>query len=161
MSDVQVNTESAGVVEREQGLLRRLEERASELVPRREQETTQPRRRARMKEVVLVAADGQVVCERCYVADRPLQRVQGLIGWRLAAAEGMLLRPAWSIHTAFVRFPIDAVFLDEKLTVISIARLKPWRVAWERRARSVLELPGGRSELLGVQPGDTLGWGLV
>jgi uncharacterized membrane protein (UPF0127 family) len=92
-----------------------------------------------------------------------LPRIQGLIGWRrLAPSEGMLLRPSWSIHTAFVRFSIDAVFLDESLTVLAIApRLHPWRVAWKRRAHAVLELPAGQCQRLGVGPGDTLAWGWV
>src|SRR5205823_9944638 len=93
-----------------------------------------------LPEVVLVGPKGQVVCERCYLADRVLPRVRGLIGWRrLDASEGMLLRPTWSIHTAFVRFPIDAVFLDKELTVLAVeSSMKPWRVAWKRRAHAVL-----------------------
>ena len=116
-----------------------------------------------MKEAVLVGPQGQVVCERCYVADRALSRLRGLIGWsRLAATEGMLLRPSWSIHTSFVRFSIDVVFLNEELTVVSIEhKVKPWRIAWERRADSVLELPAGRCERLGLRAGDTFGWSWV
>src|SRR5215207_10055939 len=45
-------------------------------------------------------AAGRVVCPSCAVADRPLSRLRGLLGRRrLAAGEGLLLKPAPSIHT--------------------------------------------------------------
>ena len=51
--------------------------------------------------------------------------------------EGMLIRPTFSIHTMFVRFPIDVVFLDRDMTVVSISHdLKPWRFAAARKAKS-------------------------
>jgi uncharacterized membrane protein (UPF0127 family) len=116
-----------------------------------------------LKTIALIGPRGQVLCERCHLADRALPRIRGLIARpQLAAGEGMLLRPTWSIHTAFVRFPIDAVFLDEQMTVLAVrSKLKPWRAAWARRAHAVLELPAGRCENLAVGPGDKLGWGSV
>src|SRR5437879_4737488 len=85
--------------------------------------------------------------------------MRGLIGLRgLPAGEGMLLRPAPSIHTAFMRFPIDALFLDRDLRVLSIVeRLRPWRVASKHRARAVLELAAGECARRGVEVGDRLG----
>jgi uncharacterized protein len=73
--------------------------------------------------------------------------MRGLLGRRaLPSGEGLLLRPAPSIHTAFMRFPIDAVFLDVDLQVVKLVqRLKPWRVASARNAKAVLELPAGES----------------
>ena len=68
--------------------------------------------------------------------------------------EGILLRPASSIHTAFMRFPIDAVFLDENCAYCRWRQLKPWRTAGFRGARAVLELSSGESERRGVRPGD-------
>src|SRR5712692_10226671 len=78
--------------------------------------------------------DRAVVCARCVVAETPLQRMKGLLGRSgLAEDEGLLLRPASSIHTWFMRFPIDAVFLDRELTVVGIAEaLRPWRFAARR-----------------------------
>src|SRR6476661_2516738 len=92
------------------------------------------------------------------LADSPLPRMRGLIGRRgLPAGEGMLLRPAPSIHTAFMRFPIDALFLDRELRVLDIREsLPPWRVASEHRARAVLELPAGECARRRVQVGDRL-----
>jgi uncharacterized protein len=86
-----------------------------------------------------------VVCERAAIADRAVSRMRGLLGRRsLPTGEGLLLRPAPSIHTAFMRFPIDVVFLDADLQVLRlVARLKPWRTASVRGAKAVLELSAG------------------
>jgi uncharacterized membrane protein (UPF0127 family) len=88
-----------------------------------------------------------VVCEQVVIADRALPRMRGLLGrWALPSGEGLLLRPAPSIHTAFLRFPIDVVFLDSDLRVIRLVqRLMPWRAASALRAKAVLELSAGES----------------
>jgi uncharacterized membrane protein (UPF0127 family) len=92
------------------------------------------------------------------IADRPVRRMRGLIGRRgLGSDQGMLIRPAPSIHTAFMRFPIDALFLDRDLRVLDIVeRMRPWRVAGRRKARAVLELAAGESARLEVRVGDQL-----
>jgi uncharacterized protein len=84
--------------------------------------------------------------------------MRGLMGSRgLPAGEGVLLTPAPAIHTAFMRFPIDALFLDGNLRVVDIVeRLRPWRIASKRRARSVLELAAGECARRGVKIGDRL-----
>jgi uncharacterized membrane protein (UPF0127 family) len=107
---------------------------------------------------VLTAPDGRVVCEQLLVAARPLRRMRGLLGRKqLPSGEGLLLRPAGSIHTFFMRFPIDAVFLDRRDVVVAIERdLPPWRVASCRGAKSVLELPAGEAARRGLRPGERL-----
>jgi uncharacterized membrane protein (UPF0127 family) len=92
------------------------------------------------------------------LADRPLARMRGLMGRSgLPAGEGLLLRPAPSIHTAFMRFPIDALFLDRSLKVLAVVeRLRPWRTASKRSARAVLELAAGEAARRGVSVGDRL-----
>ena len=108
--------------------------------------------------VRLVRPDGRVVCERCLVAARPLRRMRGLLGRRdLPQGEGILLRPAGSIHTFFMRFSIDVVFLSEAGVVLCIAAaVRPWRIAVCRGARSALELAAGESERHGLEVGQTL-----
>ena len=103
-------------------------------------------------------ADSAVVCERCVVAASPLRRMRGLLGRAtLPAGEGVLLRPARSVHTFFMRFPIDVVFVDSQLAVLRIAAaLPPWRTAGERSACSVLELAAGECERRRVAVGDVL-----
>ena len=60
-----------------------------------------------------------------------MRRLRGLLGKRdLPSGYGVLLRPAWSIHTAFMRFPIDVVFLDPDQVVIKIVpNLTPFKTA--------------------------------
>ena len=84
--------------------------------------------------------------------------MRGLLGRdRLERGEGLLLRPASSIHTFFMRFPIDAVWLDRNLVVVGVTRdIAPWRTAAQRGARAVLELPAGEAAALGLEPGDRL-----
>lgn len=100
----------------------------------------------------------RVVCERAEIANRPLTRMRGLLGrQKLAPGEGLLLTPSPSIHTAFMRFDIDALFLDGEMHVLHIASgLRPWRAAGKRHARSVLELRAGEAARVGVQLGDRL-----
>jgi uncharacterized membrane protein (UPF0127 family) len=102
-----------------------------------------------------VSDDERVVCGSCVVADRPLRRMRGLLGRSgLQEDEGLLLRPAPSIHTWFMRFPIDAVFLDRELRVIDTAsEVRPWRFASRRGARAVLELSAGEAARRGIRAG--------
>ena len=86
--------------------------------------------------------------------------MKGLLGRRsLPPGEGILLRPASSIHTAFMRFPIDAVFLDREGTVLKVERELPaWRASACRGSKAVLELSAGEAERRGVEVGDRLDW---
>src|SRR3954454_8132003 len=108
--------------------------------------------------MILRDARGRDICERCSVADRPHTRMRGLLGRAdLPAGEGLLLRPAPSIHTWFMRFPIDAVFLDADLCVLDVrVAVRPWRIAARRGARAVLELSAGEAMHHGLRPGDRL-----
>ncbi|HET8820470.1 MAG TPA: DUF192 domain-containing protein [Thermoleophilaceae bacterium] len=109
-------------------------------------------------EVTVAREDGTELCERCRLADTFPTRLKGLLGRaRLERGEGMLLRPAPAVHTCFMRFPIDAVFLDRDLHVLSITpSLSPWRWAHLRGARAVLELGAGEADRLGVRQGERL-----
>jgi uncharacterized protein len=111
-----------------------------------------------LPELTLRREDGTVVCERCTLADSPVTRLRGLLGRDgLAQGEGLLLRPASSVHTFFMRFPIDVVFLDRALVVLGIADdVDPWRAASRRGAKAVLELPAGESSRRGLTVGDQL-----
>jgi uncharacterized membrane protein (UPF0127 family) len=109
-------------------------------------------------ELTVTRRDGVVVCEECLVAATPFARMRGLLGRRsLPSGQGILLRPAASVHTFFMRFSIDVVFLDDELRVVGIASdLPPWRAAGKRGARAVLELPAGECARRGLQVGDTV-----
>jgi uncharacterized membrane protein (UPF0127 family) len=116
-----------------------------------------------MNTLILVGPDGQIVWERCELADGPVSRMRGLIGrTRLPRGRGMLVRPRWFVHTAFMRFPIDVIFLDRDLKVLATREhVPPWRAAAHPRAHSVLKLAAGETEALGIRGGDKLAWGLL
>ena len=99
-----------------------------------------------------VEFEGGVVCERCLVADSFRLRLRGLLGrGSIGSDEGLLLVGSPSIHTSFMRFPIDTLFLDRELTVIGIkANLKPWRVAGRWKSKHILELREGEAARRGV-----------
>ena len=113
-----------------------------------------------MGTLTLRREDGRIVCERCVVADRAHRRMRGLLGRRrLNPGQGMVLRPAFAIHTHFMHFPIDVVFLDSDQVVVAIEReLKPWRTASCRGAREVVELAAGECQRRGLEVGDRVAW---
>ena len=113
-----------------------------------------------MGTLTLRREDGRIVCERCVVADRAHRRMRGLLGRRrLNPGQGMVLRPAFAIHTHFMHFPIDVVFLDSDQVVIAIERnLRPWRTASCRGAREVVELAAGECDSRGLEVGDRVAW---
>lgn len=104
--------------------------------------------------------DGRIVCERVRVADTMLRRMRGLLFRRsVQSDEGVVLRPSFSIHTAFMRFPIDVVFLDQDLRVLRIAAsVRPFRTASCRGSREVVELRAGECERRGLRVGDRVAW---
>ena len=77
------------------------------------------------------------------IAESAFERMRGLIGRRgLGPGKGMLITKCNCIHTFFMRFPIDATFLDRKGEVVKVVRnIRPWRPwvwgGW--RAASALE----------------------
>jgi uncharacterized protein len=108
--------------------------------------------------VAIVRSDGAIACERCTVADRMLSRMKGLLGRKdLSTGEGILIRPAPSIHTFFMRFPIDAVFLSRQGEVLKIAEhVAPWRARSCRHSYAVLELAAGEAGRCGLAVGERI-----
>ena len=104
------------------------------------------------------ASDGRVLCESCAVADKPLLRMRGLLGRPgLPPGEGLLILPAPAVHTLFMRFPIDAVFVDRELRIVGISEhVRPWRATGRRGAHAVLELAAGEAARLDLAIGDRL-----
>jgi len=107
---------------------------------------------------IVLSDRGITVCERCTIADRARVRMKGLLGRRsLPAGEGILITPAPSIHTWFMRFPIDVVFLGRDLEVIDVVEnLGPWHTAGRRGAKAILELAAGEAGRRELRPGDRL-----
>jgi uncharacterized membrane protein (UPF0127 family) len=92
------------------------------------------------------------------VADSAAKRNKGLLGRKcLAPGEGMWIRPCEAVHTFWMQFPIDLVYLDRKNRIRKlVSAVPPWRLSGCLRAHSVLELPSGTIRETQTQPGDTL-----
>ena len=104
-------------------------------------------------------SDGRVIASRVEVAQGPLQRAAGLIGRRALGEDAALVLPRCrAIHMCFMRFSIDAVFVDAGWRVVALhPTLGPWRMTpWVRAAASVVELPCGGIARTGLALGDHL-----
>jgi uncharacterized protein len=88
-----------------------------------------------------------VAGRRVPVAANRASRLLGLaLLDRDAAGLGLLIPRCHSVHTFGMRFPLDLVFLDGAAETMSVRRrVPPRRLAVERRARAVLELPAGEA----------------
>src|SRR5271157_4483686 len=97
------------------------------------------------------------------VADSAAKRNKGLLGReRLAPGEGLWIRPCEAVHTFWMRFPIDLVYLDRKNRIRKLVNaVPPWRLSACLRAHSVLELQSGTIRETQTQPGDTLEFSAV
>jgi uncharacterized membrane protein (UPF0127 family) len=108
---------------------------------------------------VLNITRGTVVGERVRVASSAVDRSVGLLRTpEVLAGEGLWIERSPSIHMFFMRYPIDAVFVDRNMRVTRIAaHLKPWRmVPWAFGARDCLELRAGAAEQSRTAVGDEL-----
>lgn len=99
---------------------------------------------------------GAVLAAKLEVAGSGPARRKGLLGREnLVPGEGLWIVPCESVHTFFMRFPIDLVYLDRKNRVRKLrAGVGPWRISACLAARSVLELPAGAIRATQTQRGD-------
>lgn len=99
--------------------------------------------------------DGEVLAT-LEVADTWRDRTRGLLG-RDGIDGALLLRPARSVHTVRMRFPIDVAFCTSDLRVVRTTRLAPNRITRPvLRARCVIEADAGAFSRWGLRPGDHL-----
>lgn len=92
------------------------------------------------------------------VADTALTRMKGLLGRsELTAGDGLVLDPCASIHTCFMRFPIDVAFIRRDGTIVrQVESLLPFRLAWAPGSALAVELPAGTLRTHGVRAGHCL-----
>src|SRR4051794_11013216 len=100
--------------------------------------------------------DGDVLAS-LEVADSTMARTKGLLG-RDGLDGALLIRPALSVHTLGMRFPIDVAFCDRELVVLDVVcDMQPWRFGRPRLgARSVIEAEAGSFERWKLAVGDAL-----
>ena len=93
---------------------------------------------------------------RVRVAGSLVERAIGLLSTRsLGAGEGLYLTPCKSIHTFFMRYPIDVLFIDAQGAVLSEDTLMPWKMsAWHAQSKGTLEFAAGTLQRTGTQVGD-------
>ena len=101
--------------------------------------------------------NGDIMQLQIETADTFFARFRGLmLRKRLPAGHGLLIVPCNSIHMCFMRFAIDAIFIDKDYRVLKVARnVKPWiGVAWCWKAWGVVEVNAGEAK--DVQIGETI-----
>jgi uncharacterized membrane protein (UPF0127 family) len=99
-----------------------------------------------------------VLADAAEKADTSAKRRTGLLKHKsLPRGEGMWIVPCESVHTFFMKFPIDLVYLDRKLKVRKVRHsVPPWRLSACFMAHSILELPAGIAAETGTRAGDEL-----
>jgi len=101
---------------------------------------------------------GRVIVERLRVARSMSERMRGLLGRSgLPPGEGMLIERCSSIHTFFMKFSLDVIFLDRSFRVMRVVRhLHPWRLAGAWNAARVVELGAGALDGMELSEGREL-----
>lgn len=86
---------------------------------------------------------GIALASRTEFATTASERRRGLLGRdTFDRSSALVLSPCRAIHTAFMRFPLDVLFVDRQGRVVRIVRtLKPWRTAMALTAHAVIEFP--------------------
>ena len=105
------------------------------------------------------AATGQCVADRVEIANTAWTRLCGLMLRRgLASGHALWIRPCNGVHTFWMRFAIDVIFLDREMRVVKLVEnLRPFRLTMPKRAaRSVIELPAHAIAQAGICLGDQL-----
>ncbi|PWU16928.1 MAG: hypothetical protein C5B48_16660 [Candidatus Rokuibacteriota bacterium] len=101
---------------------------------------------------------GRAIATSVELATTRRERRRGLLGRDgLAAGAAIVIAPCGAIHTAFMRFPIDAAFIDARGRVVRIVRsMGAWRIAGAWRARAVVEMAAGSLGTAELSIGDEL-----
>ena len=99
------------------------------------------------------------LAKKAHIAQTPWKRVVGLLGRKALPEEGALvIKPCNSIHTFFMAFTIDVLFLDPQNKIVkAIKNMSPNRlspIVWT--SKMVIELPAGRISQTRTQIGDRL-----
>lgn len=98
------------------------------------------------------------LADKMEVAGSGYKRSKGLLGRSsLADGEGMWIVPCEAVHTFFMQFAIDLVYLDRKHRVKKVrSSVPPWRLSACLSAHSVVELPAGTVRATQTERGDVL-----
>jgi uncharacterized protein len=100
----------------------------------------------------------RVIAEHLLTAFDSTSRRQGLLGRDgLPDGSALIIAPSNAVHTFFMRFPIDILFVRRDGNVIKMrSAVRPWRIAGSLRAFAVIELAAGSLAQSQTTPGDRL-----
>lgn len=101
----------------------------------------------------------KLLSNRLEIADSLYTRMKGLLGRKSLENDEMIwIHRCNSIHTFFMNFPIDCIFLDKDLRIKKVfSDVNPWRITLPvLSASSVIELSGGQARILNLKAGDQL-----
>jgi uncharacterized protein len=104
-----------------------------------------------------------ILASHMEVADTGEKRNKGLLGRKsLAPGDGLWIIPCESVHTFFMQFPIDLVYLDRNKQIKKLRSVVPaWRLSACLSAHSIMELPAGTIKDSQTQLGDTLEFSVI
>jgi len=108
----------------------------------------------------LVDENNQVLLEHVFRTSNVWERARGLLGKRpITDNEGLLIDPCSSVHTFFMNYSIDLVYLDRQFTIKKLVHaIKPWRMSACHTASMTLELPANMITRLNLQTEMQLIW---
>jgi uncharacterized protein len=111
-----------------------------------------------MRMQVMNLTRNTLVAASVEVADSAPKRSKGLLGRKgLDSGSGLWIVPCEAVHTFWMQFPIDLIYLDRELRIRKLrSNVRPWRLSGCLRAHSVLELASGAIRESQVMPGDKL-----
>jgi uncharacterized protein len=109
-----------------------------------------------MQAVLINARTHEPLATALEIAVTRRARRRGLLGRDgLDDSAAIILAPCTAVHTAFMRFAIDVLFLDRDGCAVKIVSdVSPWRIALAARAYAVVEMAAGTVRRRGVQLGD-------
>ncbi|MGE5485722.1 MAG: DUF192 domain-containing protein [Ignavibacteriales bacterium] len=108
---------------------------------------------------IVNATRGTTVCSSAIVAGNPVRRLAGLMFHAgLPRGSALVLERCNGIHTCFMRFPLDVLFVSRDWRVVRVERaVPPWRfIPWVRGSSRVVELPAGAITESSTARGDVL-----
>jgi uncharacterized protein len=108
---------------------------------------------------IINATKGAVLADEAVIAGTFFKRIRGLLANKeFKSGQAMVIKPCNSIHTFFMRFPIDVLFVDKNNKIIdAVSRLIPFRISkMYFNAAYVVELPVGSINTTSTSAGDSL-----
>lgn len=103
---------------------------------------------------------GKYLAGYSFYARDPLTRLTGMICRRFVCGkfDALIFERCSSVHTCFMRYPLDLVFIDREKRVVSVhRRVRPWKlVSGGKGAVTVIELPPGAIDFSGTEKGDII-----